>query len=473
MRGDIDMTDKQQPKTKLLILSLGTLLLAVGGFFFVNSQGALAQTDMLIRVGLSTNSSQQSFSTDGGYQLIDTTSGKIIANLNTGDSIQVTPEGSSEIYILNNAGTTVLQPTEGLYVQGQAGDPLNIGLKNAFMTAEDGVPRLSSGITVNANGQMKGTYAGPLQARKIDPATNNLFTVNNKQYRGNLEFTLNNQNTLTVVNELPLEKYLYGVVPAEMPSSWPLEALKAQAVAARNYVLLQKQSGRFASSGFDVTATDLSQVYGGYTAEKERTNTAVDATQGVIMLAQGKPINAVYHSSSGGYTENSEDVWNYPTSYLKAKVDTLDMNSLHYNWQYPASGIMTIDEVRAKLLSVKGWNFATISNIVVEKMASSGNRIQILRVEGTDQTGNPKSEKLFNADVIRSTFGLKSGPREIWLNIGPEQKPTGVVFRGSGWGHGIGMSQWGARGMAQAGSDFRSILQYYYTDITLVENYGE
>lgn len=288
-----------------------------------------------------------------------------------------------------------------------------------------------------------------------------------------MEFRLDNNNTLTAINELSLEKYLYGVVPSEMPSSWGAEALKAQAVAARNYALRQRGSLRFSGQGYDVVATDLSQVYRGYTGEKATTTEAIDATKGVVMLADGKPIDAVYHSSSGGATENSEEVWTYPSSYLKTKPDPLDLNALHYNWQYPTSGEMSMSQVAAKLKAYKGWSFGTITNVVAEQMTSSGNRIMVLRIEGKDTAGNPLTQRLSKADSVRSAFGLKSGPREVVVNLGLDLLPTGIIFKGSGWGHGLGMSQWGAKGMAEAGNEYRSILQYYYTGVTIADNYGE
>ncbi|HEX3032525.1 MAG TPA: SpoIID/LytB domain-containing protein [Bacillota bacterium] len=200
---------------------------------------------------------------------------------------------------------------------------------------------------------------------------------------------------------------------------------------------------------------------------------AIDATRGVVMLAGGQPIDAVYHSSSGGATENSEEVWSYATSYLRTKPDPMDFNSQHYNWQYPTSGEMSMSQVAARLKTYKGWNFGTITNVVSETMTTSGNRIQVLRIEGTDTSGNPLTQRLTKADNVRSAFGLKSGPREVVVNLGLDMVPTGIVFKGSGWGHGLGMSQWGARGMAEAGNDYRSILQYYYTGVTIAENYGE
>lgn len=465
--------------------------------------GAAAGENHRIRVGLLTKVSAVTVSAGGDYQLTDQASGRVISDLQPGDTWQISPEGTSQVYILSGAGMTAVSLNQtgtsasadgigkgigsgtgsstgtGIYAQGAQGEPVAGDLSAAFLTGEESVSGLANGISVFNNGESEGTFAGPLVLSETRPdlptlpANTHLFTLNDRQYRGSLEFRLDSANQLTVVNELPLEQYLYSVVPSEMPSSWPGEALKAQAVAARNYALQEQESGRFAGSGFDVAATELSQVYKGYSSESDNAREAVDSTTGMVMLYAGKLINAVYHSSSGGYTENSEDVWSNPVGYLRAKTDALDANSQHYNWVAPSEGMMTADQICSRLRSAKGWQFAAITGLVVEKMSSTGARIQVLRIEGTDGAGQPLVKQLYNADSVRSVFGLKSGPQAITLITGADGSLAGVQFKGSGWGHGLGMSQWGARGMAASGMDYRSILSFYYTGIDLVDNYGE
>ena len=132
-------------------------------------------------------------------------------------------------------------------------------------------------------------------------------------YRG--EFIINNMgNGITLINDVPLEEYLKGVVPAEMPSKWGEEALKAQAIAARSYAVATKNAGKHASKGFDLVATTADQAYGGASAEKERTSKAVDDTMGIVLVQSNKVIPTYYHASSGGKTK----VWSSGSSFLQS-----------------------------------------------------------------------------------------------------------------------------------------------------------
>lgn len=132
-------------------------------------------------------------------------------------------------------------------------------------------------------------------------------------YRG--DFVINNMgNGATLINDVPLEEYLKGVVPAEMPSKWGEEALKAQAIAARSYAVATKNAGKHASKGFDLVATTADQAYGGASAEKERTTKAVDETRGIVLVQSNKVIPTYYHASSGGKTK----VWNSGSSFLQS-----------------------------------------------------------------------------------------------------------------------------------------------------------
>lgn len=132
-------------------------------------------------------------------------------------------------------------------------------------------------------------------------------------YRG--DFIINNMgSSATLINDVPLEEYLKGVVPSEMPSKWNEEALKAQAIAARSYAVATKTAGKHASKGFDLVATTADQVYGGASAEKESTSKAVDDTKGIVLVQNKKVLPTYYHASSGGQTK----VWNSGSSFLQS-----------------------------------------------------------------------------------------------------------------------------------------------------------
>lgn len=450
----------------LAILSVAVLI--AGGV----TQQADAEHIKMIRVGLAQKAATLTVNPKGDYRINDKFSGaqlgKTEGQVEGWTFEEVKP---STIYILSASELKTVDNTQSL--QAIDGNNEIVGLQSAFYTVGgSGNPEATEGIKVSKAGQPVGTYIGPIRLDETIHHEANSIALNTRSYRGGME-VFRGAEGLTLVNELPLEEYLYGVVPAEMPASWPEEALKAQAVAARNYALRQQQSKRFAASGFDVVATDLSQVYKGVGGEHDRTTKAVKDTQGKVIVSGNTLIDSLYHSSSGGFTENSEDVWSFPYPYLKTKLDPQDQNSLHYNWTHPVQGFMTMEDVKNRINSVRKWDFSQVNNLVVEKMTASGHRIQVLRVEGINSQGTAKVEKVYNADQVRTLFGLKSAPSAIVYNNAEDGSVLGVAFKGSGWGHGIGMSQWGARGMATGGYKFEDILKHYYTGVEVRDNYGQ
>ncbi|MDA8235966.1 MAG: SpoIID/LytB domain-containing protein [Clostridia bacterium] len=448
---------KVQLITGFLVLML--LLTSVNWF-----QARAAET-LNIRVGLALNAAKAGFGVEGSYILVDGGSNREITIINPGETWEATVLGDTALYVKGPDGQVFPLPMGGLYALGGSGQTIPLG-NNYALTNESGVVSNRSGIQLSRNGQIIGAFNGPILVKEVSHQGSNLVNINGTRYRGELEMRKTG-NALTLINKLPIEEYLYGVVPREMPSSWPVEALKAQAVAARTYVIQQK--GRYESQGFDVMATDQSQVYGGLSGEKPSTNAAVDATRGEIVTYNGQPITAVYHSSSGGYTENSEEVWTNPVPYLRSKVDLLDVNSAHYNWQK----VFTAEELKNQINLARNLDFATITDLAIEKMSASGARVQILQVVGTDIKGQPKTLRLLNADNVRSAFGLKSAPQTVVEEVDSMKNLVKITFTGNGWGHGLGMSQYGASGMARAGNNYRQILEHYYTGITIASNYNQ
>lgn len=334
-----------------------------------------------------------------------------------------------------------------------------------------------------------------------------LVTVNGVRYRGEVEVRPAGSGTLTVVNVLPLEQYLYGVVPREMPAEWPVEALKAQAVAARTYALNRVLGGARQFQGFDVLATPDSQVYGGVDAEDPRSTAAVDATRGEVLTYNGKPILALFHSSSGGHTENSEYVFESSLPYLRGVPDEFDGDSPHHSWTRDIG----LDEI-ASALDRAGYRVGTLYGVESIKPLGVSGRHRFLVARGS--TGSLP----IKANAFRLALGLKStlfemNPREAGYRMvtrsyqpgdrvavmgragmvttrppgqlvvkrgsgagslpspvvaaGWQLVPAGIRFNGRGWGHGVGMAQWGARAMARSGYNYRQILQYYYQGAVL------
>lgn len=321
-------------------------------------------------------------------------------------------------------------------------------------------------IALEKNRQFLGSFTGPLILTEGSGAGGNYFTLNTggglRRYRGNLIAMLQGGKFL-LVNELPIEEYLYGVVPCEMPYRWPAEALKAQAVAARSYAVRKIQEGR--GKPFDVDGTQANQVYGGMDAERPETTAAVKVTEGLILKYGGEVVAAYFHSSDGGYTENSEDVWRDWCGYARGKADPYDRHpeNPHYGWSVSYS----VYDLACRLQE-RGYDFSVVTEVYTAEKTSAGGRVKALLVQGLGADGTPRAEVLRNADWVRCVFRLKAPAADIVKTYDPLTGVlVGVTFMGNGWGHCLGMSQWGARTMAEQGLNFRDILNFYYTGVTL------
>ena len=320
-----------------------------------------------------------------------------------------------------------------------------------------------------------------------------------RAYRGTLLIRLVG-NAYTVINEVGMEDYLEGVVPAEMGENWPAEALKAQAVAARTFALYTRS--KHAADGYDVCATTHCQLYEGIEAETASTHAAIAATRGEALYYNGQPIYAAFHSSSGGMTAGSDEVWGNSLPYLRPVQDE-DTASPHHHWQVR----MTAPQVQLKLQAA-GYQIGILKKVELTPLVlgagrtadrSASGRVQLVRFYGT------KGEASIPGTKMRQIFGLNSTLFDIRLEIPnvksidasmgmtkkeisanlPAVTETGVtgnlhtltnkngeilLFDGYGLGHGLGLAQWGARAMA-AKNDYRAILSHYYTKVELKKLY--
>jgi stage II sporulation protein D len=328
--------------------------------------------------------------------------------------------------------------------------------------------------------------------------------VGGARYRGVAEVGYNSAGTLAGINELPVEQYLYGVVPRELPPVpyGELEALKAQAVAARTYAL--GGLGKRIANGYDLLATTTDQVYGGFDAEHPLSTQAVDGTAGIVAIYGGTFAQTLYFSTSGGYLANNEDVFNSsPVAYLRAKPDAergqaMDrVPSLEVfrragnptNLRAAANGDFEADWSRYHRWVVE-WTAAEMAEVL---SASFGTPVQEVReVRVTDRADHGRVREIefvtdagtlrAAKDQIRSRLryitstgehaSLRSTLFYIEAMVDPATKAvTGWVAYGGGWGHGVGMSQTGAVGMAERGRSYQEILNHYYTGIDLVQWY--
>lgn len=304
-----------------------------------------------------------------------------------------------------------------------------------------------SGSDVVINGKKK---KGPvyLSAKKDDGAA---FSVKGNSYRGDIKLLPSAYSSgITVVNAVPMEEYLCGVVPSEVSPSWHEDALKAQAVAARTYAMYHRDGYR--DAGYDVTDDTRSQVYRGTAVETTATNNAIAATAGELVTSGGKAIDAVFHSNGGGYTENSENVWGSQISYLRG-VKEESSSVVDQPWTKTVS----VAEFQ-KVLGIGDLKKIELSKLKkgpmkVKDRGVSG-RVKSFTVEGS------KGRKTVTGDQMKSWFGLGSTLFDLKV------KGKNLVITGYGAGHGLGLSQWGAEAMASkhGGKDYyKKILTHYFT----------
>lgn len=348
-------------------------------------------------------------------------------------------------------------------------------------------------------------------------------TINNRQYRGYLEVYKTTPSLFSIVNVVNVEEYLYAVVPSEMPASWSIEALKAQAVAARTYAATTMT--KHSADGYNLCDKEHCQMYIGVTNENANSTNAVVQTSGQKAYYNGSPIQTLFYSSSGGVTANSEDVWSTPFAYLKEKKDPYDREGLVWT-----RNITTAD--LTGMLTKAGQNIGTPTSIVIDEVSANG-RVNKITIKGTTGSYSLAKEsvrtffsygdkpslqsRLFNVTGNQGSTGTSVGTNtinhDVYVTNGKttekinlasatvqsrdnksvvnttnifikgkdtissfEGNPgvannqetvsgTAFVISGKGYGHGVGLSQYGAKGMAEDGFKYVDILKYYYTGI--------
>ncbi len=273
----------------------------------------------------------------------------------------------------------------------------------------------------------------------IEPQQGGYVWIGDRWYRGAVQ-VISSGKKLVAINHVDLEQYLYSVLGAEMSTTFPIEALKAQAVAARTYALYRSQSTT--KKLFDVDSSQISQVYRGLSSEAETTQIAVNATLGQILTYQGKPILAAFHSASGGHTENVEDIWFDRLPYLRGVPD-YDLGTPGYEW--------TQTFTTAQLS--QGLKIKQIKTIAPDRTTQFGSVVS-LKISGD-------TSKTLTGTQVRTALKLRS----LRFRITPT--PQGFLFTGRGYGHGLGMSQWGAYNLAQQGMTYPNILAHYYSGVAI------
>lgn len=449
---------------------LKRLFITIFAIILLGAQSSTKAQDseQLIRVGISDNNfknlicTTREFSSDRAFDVIDLSSGDFVANIPAYSNIKITLDKG--IFNVYNKDKVILISSNG---------PLVIKTKeNGLLT----IPNLK---------------------RVGKPAL----------YRGVFEIVKNSQkdNLFSTVNVLDLENYLRGVVPNEMPVRFGLEALKAQTIAARNYALKPRE--KFYKE-FDVCDSVASQVYFGANTESELSNLAIKQTNGLVAIYDDNLILALYSSTAGGYTESYENAFSEPKTrifparpvpYLKAKPDNPSIKNLSdenevkkFYLSYPD----TFDNKSPYFRWEREWKLAELEQVLqktllaqsttgfIKPQIKNSNEIGLLKAIKVNKRG--ESGKIMNLDIVtdKNTFNVskelvirrllqKNGQSLPSANFvidtisNPNGTTDGFIFHGGGFGHGVGISQWGAGAMSAKGYMFDEILQHYYTGISI------
>jgi SpoIID/LytB domain protein len=338
-------------------------------------------------------------------------------------------------------------------------------------------------------------------------STKNQIKINGKPYLGKIEFYLENGYVRPINRNIPFEDYLKGVVPHEMPAGWEKEALKAQAVAARTYSIN--------SVGKVVADTQSFQVYGGATwvddYYQQRTNQAVTETAGKVLRYNGKPISAVFSSSNGGYIESNTGAWGTTlVPYLSAKTDSydpkipwsipmkktqIDMEPYKDNLQNPGHWWGSIKEADPKVAdNLKNWLYkngyanteikiVSINGFIVSPEKTSGNRsinatmdfdffvkypaTNTYKFNEAKEIERINVKRTLSIGAFRSMFGASVFKSHLLDPVTYDAKTDILTIKGKGYGHGVGMSQYGAKNMASLGKSYVNILEHYYPGANL------
>jgi stage II sporulation protein D len=369
-------------------------------------------------------------------------------------------------------------------------------------------------IQVESNGQMN-LYSGNQVVLNLDDSVYPIqikdgnggnVSLNGSPYMNTVELYRASKKNITAVNVLTPDEYLYSVVPSEMAVDFHFEALKAQSVAARNYLVTRM--GIHKSEGYDMCDAGHCMMYRGASRNHEVGIRAVDETAGQMIYYQGQPINATFFSSSGGSTDNAENVWTEAVPYLRGVPDTAEHEPRVWTRSF------TWDEL-TRLLVANNISIGIANNMAVTKMGEGGRVLELtisaasgqkvlekeeIRTFFSPSEGGSLDSRNFsvtggtgaalpvttmmatngvvlsmspgNAYYVLSSFGqatMLSGQPNVHnlRSMSSVSGGTGVTLSGSGWGHGVGMSQRGAEGLARQGYTYRDILLHYYTGVEI------
>lgn len=488
-----------------------------------------------IRIGVVQGATSIALGSSAGYTISDKLTGFVFMT-GTGGSATVTfaaaPPAAYRLQVVCGSAANVaarkaaaeaagyvtftqLHPTLScirLFLGQFAPPPANtFAARTAFknkMVAEGHAPADAFWVVVSTGPVVYRVTRGSTVLETLSPvrvvSSSGIVTINGKAYRGKGEAIQNGAGALAGVNELPVEQYLYGVLPLELgPIAYPeIEAQKAQAIAARTYALAG--FNKRASNGYDLRATTDDQVYGGYSVEHPVSNAAVDATAGEVVTYNGALISALFSSTSGGHTANNEEAFAAPpAAYLRGVPDAERGKALEH---VPS---VEVFRAHANATSLRGlkkgdfesnwakyhrwtfeWTNAEITSVISGFALEPVGRVLAINVLERGPSGRAiRVEYVTDAGTFTSVRdGTRAALKYIGSNGLPANLPSTLFFvepvldretkavagfrvYGAGFGHGVGMGQTGAVGMAEKGHSYWEILTHYYRGVEITSWY--
>jgi len=339
---------------------------------------------------------------------------------------------------------------------------VNISLKGRYK-----ISALSSGKAVlegpyliktvtGANGGIKiGNTSTGARGIRVKTARDGDIYVDSRRFRGDVDVVRKDNGKLLVINNISVEDYLYGVLYHEVSHRWPAECLKAQAIVSRTFALYQARQSK--QQPYDLRCDIYSQVYGGKASEKWSTTKAVDSTRGKVLTYKGDIFPAYFHATCGGHTEDASNLWNIDLAPLKGVECGYCDRSKHYKW----INKIPLARVEAKLKGA-GYDLGRIVSASVVSKNASG---RADKIEMKDASGA-------SVIITAKDFRQMLGPNDVRsTKFDASVHGDELVLDGFGWGHGVGMCQWGAFGMSEKGKKAEEILKFYYpgAEITTVD----
>ncbi|MFH0840215.1 MAG: SpoIID/LytB domain-containing protein [Candidatus Omnitrophota bacterium] len=300
-------------------------------------------------------------------------------------------------------------------------------------------------IVPTTGGLLMGTEPFDIYGIRIKPIGAATIYVNGRKFRGDIDVIRTEKMKLLVINHVDIEDYVSGVLYHEVSHLWPMEALKVQAISSRTFAVYKtiESLGR----DYDLTNDIYSQVYGGRTSEKYRTSKAVRETKGKILIYKNKVLPAYFHATCGGHTEDASLLWNVKIPSLKGVPCPYCQKSPHFKW----TATISLADIEGGL-NRAGYKVGDIKDIKVLSRDNSG---RVVKVDISNALGEEK--------IPANKFRLAVGPNILRsANFDVALRGKSALFTGRGWGHGVGMCQWGAYYMSRDGFSAEEILKFYY-----------